>query len=192
MNPAYRFLIVHGALGSSQSNWFPWLKSELEKKGHKVFTPDFPTPENQNLQAWREVFYRELGQLTKKDILIGHSVGVAFLLKILQELSQPIAGCFLLAGFISKVNLEPYDTVNKTFIAPPFNWEKIKKTGGMMHIYAGDNDPYVPLDKTEIIAKNLQLDLKIIPGGEHLNQESGHTSIPFLYDDIIAMVANAH
>jgi hypothetical protein len=29
---------------------------ELEQKWYKVFVPKFPTPENQSLDSWQEVF----------------------------------------------------------------------------------------------------------------------------------------
>ena len=36
--------IIHGTEGYPEENWFPWLKKELEQKGHIVFVPQFPTP----------------------------------------------------------------------------------------------------------------------------------------------------
>ena len=51
-----RVFIIHGWDGSPQNCWFPWLKKELEKIGYKVFIPKFPTPKNQTLDNWLDVF----------------------------------------------------------------------------------------------------------------------------------------
>lgn len=37
-------IIIHGAYGNPEENWFPWLKKELEKLDCRVFVPKFPTP----------------------------------------------------------------------------------------------------------------------------------------------------
>ena len=51
-----KFYIIHGAYGDPEENWFPWLKTKLEGLGHQVFVPKFPTPENQTLNNWFNVF----------------------------------------------------------------------------------------------------------------------------------------
>jgi hypothetical protein len=38
--------IIHGSYGYPEENWFPWLKKELSKLGHRVFVPKFPIPAN--------------------------------------------------------------------------------------------------------------------------------------------------
>jgi predicted alpha/beta hydrolase family esterase len=46
--PLLEVVIVHGSGGSDSSNWFPWLTTELQKRGHSVIVPEFPRPEQQN------------------------------------------------------------------------------------------------------------------------------------------------
>lgn len=37
-----QFIIFHGAYGSKNGNWFPWLKKELVKLGHNVLLDQYP------------------------------------------------------------------------------------------------------------------------------------------------------
>lgn len=72
--------IIHGSWGNPKENWFPWLKSELEKLGHKVFVPKFPTPIGQKLDAWLNIFKDYDNGLDRNSIMIGHSMGCALIM----------------------------------------------------------------------------------------------------------------
>ena len=55
--------IIHGSYGHPGENWFPWLKDELEKIGHRVCVPQFPCPKSNapsdgthDIHKWFEVF----------------------------------------------------------------------------------------------------------------------------------------
>src|SRR3989338_7755510 len=98
-----KIFIIHGSYGNPKENWFPWLKKKLEAKGHTVFVPSFPTPQRQSLTQWMNVF-RE-GYLDKVDedsILVGHSLGPAFILSVLEQvsLSKLVRACFFVCGFL--------------------------------------------------------------------------------------------
>ena len=50
------YLIIHGSFGSSEGNWFPWLKQQLEKDNKKVLVPQMPVGiDKQNFDSWSEV-----------------------------------------------------------------------------------------------------------------------------------------
>ena len=44
--------IIHGAGANPESNWFPWLKEQLEGLGVNVCVPEFPIGKQQTLQNW--------------------------------------------------------------------------------------------------------------------------------------------
>ena len=92
-------IIIHGTGGSPESHWFPWLKTELEKLGYKVFVPKFPTPEGQSLSAWLDVFKNYQQYCDENTIVVGHSVGSAFLLSVIENLQRPIKHAFFISAF---------------------------------------------------------------------------------------------
>ncbi len=178
--------ITHGTMGTPKGNWFPWLSDELQAQGHSVICPQYPTPENQHLDNWCSTFDEEFGfpNLDGEAILVGHSCGVPFVLNVLKEADVPVKACFLVAGFVGKLGISEFDDLNETFIRAPFDWEFLKTRVGQAFVYHADNDPYVPLEMGSEIAEMLGADFKILPGGGHLNADSGYLEFPQLLDDI--------
>src|SRR3989344_7400211 len=118
-------MIVHGVEGhpEPEENWFPWLKKELETLGCNVLVPQFPTPEGQTLANWMEVFESYRKKLGTDGILVGHSLGVPFILNILEK--HPAHAAFLVAGFVGKVG-NRFDDGMKTFAQRAFDWNAIR------------------------------------------------------------------
>ncbi|MBP9717692.1 alpha/beta fold hydrolase [Candidatus Gracilibacteria bacterium] len=81
-----RVIIFHGTGGSPQENWFPWLKNILQERGIEVVIPQFPTPQHQTPENWHAVMEPYLPLITPETVLIGHSLGGAFLLRVMEKL----------------------------------------------------------------------------------------------------------
>jgi len=177
-------LLIHGAFGSPDENWFPWLKLELQNLGYEVHVPTFPTPENQNLESWEEIISPYLKTLNSESIVIGHSLGVPFGLRILELLNHSIKAFYSAAGFVELLNNSTFDDINKTFTERDFDWDKIKTHGNKFFLYHGENDPYVPVNIAENLGLKLNTKLEIIPNGGHLNEGMGFTKFPQLLKDI--------
>ncbi len=176
------YLILHGTGGSPDGNWFPWLKLELETQGAKVFCPRFPTPENHSLSSWLEIFEKIKNSIEGPTVLIGHSLGCAFALKLLEFNLVEAKTCVLVCPFLSKLGLELYDELNSSFIEGDFKWELIKERCENFYCFAGSNDPYVSSEASNFVASKLGASIEVIEGGGHLNAEFGYTEARFLDD----------
>ncbi|MBT7903024.1 serine hydrolase family protein [Candidatus Woesearchaeota archaeon] len=184
-----KVFLIHGAYGTPTENWFPWLKKELEKLNCQVFVPKFPTPQNQTLQNWFFAFNSYLSKLDENSIVIGHSLGPAFLMRVLETtnsttLSKPIKSAFFIAPFIDFLDNPEFDEINRTFIENNFDWKKIKSNCKKFVIYHSDNDPYVNLKYAKYVATKLNVDINIIPNAGHFNQASGYLQFTKLLEDI--------
>ena len=175
-------ILIHGTAGHSQENWFPWLKNELESLGHNVFAPDFPTPKDQTLQNWFNVFKDYEEYLNEDTVLIGHSLGPSFILRILEKTNVKVKACFFVAGFIGFLNNPEFDTLNKDFVINPFNWNKINANCEHFTLIIAEDDPYVPLQKGIDISKQLNASFHALKKGAHLNEAAGFTEFPFLLE----------
>jgi len=178
--------IIHGAYGSPTENWFSWLKEKLEKENVPVSVPKFPTPINQTLDRWMEVFNKYEPLINSDSIVIGHSLGVAFLLNVLEK--YQIKSAFFVAGVGGKVDNEFWEDM-KSFADKSFDWAKIRSNCEHFYIYHSDNDPYIPLSHAKILAKNLNSKLKIIPDSGHFNESSGYKKFEILLRDIKKTIA---
>jgi predicted alpha/beta hydrolase family esterase len=175
-------IMVHGAYGHSKENWFPWLKESLEGLGYTVVAPDFPTPEGQSLENWRHVLTALQVPLDGQTILVGHSVGVAFLLDVLERAKQPVKAAFFVSGFVGSLGDPRFDSLNRTFTQRPFDWKKIRAHCPRFVVFHADNDPYVPLEKAEELAKRLGVEVTLVKGAGHFNERAGYQRFDRLLD----------
>ena len=191
-------VVVHGWGGNSQGNWFPWLKAELEKQGFKVSVPDFPNAQNPVLSEWLHYFNKSV-TVDAETILIGHSLGVAFILRFLEYLSlhseneiprlpsgarndkKKIKAAFLVAAFDRSLGIPEIEN----FINTSFNWEKIKSSCDRFTVINSDNDPYIPLQIGKDLAKNLDTELIIEHNAGHIDNPDGLLGYPKLLNFIV-------
>ncbi|MBI4453381.1 alpha/beta hydrolase [Candidatus Woesearchaeota archaeon] len=175
--------IFHGTSGYPEENWFPWLKERLESLNYRVFVPQFPTPENQSLENWFKVFEKYKKYYTLDTILIGHSLGGAFLLRVLEKYNIKIKAAYIIAAPIGVLPIKNYDG-DKLFIKHAFDWEKIKSHAGKFFVFHSDNDSYVCLGNGEKLAKHLKTELTFIPNAGHFNAKAGYLKFELLLDKI--------
>jgi len=63
-----------------------------------VIVPRFPTPEGESLTAWLKILDRYKENIDEKTILVGHSKGGLFTLRVLETLKEPIYATFLISA----------------------------------------------------------------------------------------------
>lgn len=168
-------IIGHGTMGSPDINWFPWAKAEMEKKGHKVYVPRFPTPDGQTKENWCMALRDQAPIFGANTILIGHSISATFLLHILETIKTPVHQSVFVSPVMDDIGDTAYDALNHTFVHHDFDWETINKNKGQSIIFHGDNDPYVPMRHAAFLSAKIDTPVTVVENGGHLNAESGYT-----------------
>ena len=177
-------IIIHGTYGHPEENWFPWLKTQLEALDIAVAIPRLPTPEGQSLTGWRQAFEPYQKLITKDTILIGHSLGPAFIFDILAQIPIQVQATFLVAPFTGRLGHPTLDKLNESIANGDFDWPHIKSKSRQFYCYYSNNDPYVSQDKSELIAHKLQATARLIPQAGHLNDSTGFQTFDLLLKDI--------
>jgi len=177
--------IFHGTEGHPQENWFPWLKQELEAKGYEVTVPQFPSPPvvPAKISEWFDVLKNYQDKITENTIIIGHSLGGIFTLRVLEKLDHPIKTAFFVGAPIGARPILNYDRDN-AFSGFDFDWGTIKQKAKDFVVYQSDDDPYVGLDNGKELAKHLGVELSFIPNAGHFNARAGYTKFEDLRDKL--------
>lgn len=176
--------IIHGSYGSPQENWFPWLKKELSKLGHRVFVPRFPIPKNESgaehkLDLWLKEFNEYKDYLNKDSVIIAHSRGCSFAFQALPIYKVKIDCLFLVGPFVDYDQWRPdiyikYDS----FQARPYLWKRLRQLVGYTEIFQSTND-VIPVSEGQFIADWLHAKINIIKNAGHFNTSYNKKFVKF-------------
>ncbi len=178
--------IFHGTEGYPEENWFPWLKEKLKEAGHKVFVPHFPSPPvvPAKIDEWHAVLDKDKKHINTDSIIIGHSLGGVFVLRILEKLKHSVKAAFLTGTPIGIKPILNYDR-DYSFAGFDFDWMTIRNNAKNFVVFHSDNDPYVSLGNGEALAKHLGVELSFVPGAGHFNKKAGYTEFHDLWKKFI-------
>lgn len=181
--------IFHGTEGYPEENWFHWMKEELGQNGCKVFVPQFPSPPivPAKIDGWFNVLKDYEQYIDGNTILIGHSLGGIFALRILEKLTHPIKAAFFIGTPIGISPIRNYDRDN-AFSGFTFDWAAIKKKAAHFYVFQSDNDPYVGLENGKELAKHLGVELSFVPNAGHFNKKAGYIKFEKLRNDVLQIL----
>ncbi|MDO8424594.1 MAG: leucine--tRNA ligase [bacterium] len=168
-NKKYKYLLLHGRHGSSQGDFFPWLKKELEALGHKVYCPDLPDTENPKVGDQADFVIKNF-KVDQDTVIIGHSLGGAVALNVLEKINKKVARVV----FADSLIYPKFNDKRRPDLEKNFNWKfdfkKIKKLSHEFIDLADSNFPIIPKEQFE--DKKRLLDTRLIfvePQSDHFN-----------------------
>src|SRR5579871_1838812 len=129
-------IIFHGTDEKPTDQWFPWLKSELEKAGFKAEVPHYP---KLNHGPVDNVLPDTLANhsFNEETVLIGHSAGAPLILSILEKIEPKTKRAIFVAGFC-----EPLPGPKDPILQESYDWGRIKQKSGEFVFINSDNDPW--------------------------------------------------
>lgn len=181
--------VIHGWTGNPNNDWFPWIKKELEDMDLKVIIPVMPDTNNPSCQKWVDHLIKTVKKPYSHSFLVGHSLGCIAILRFLETIveDEKVGGTLLVAGFGHDLNYEGYNNELVSFFDKPILWDKIRKHCNKFVSIHSDNDPWVPIEHSNIFKEKLAAQTHIEHNMSHFHQEAGITEVPFVLTQILRM-----
>lgn len=165
-------LILHGTNSTSQDNWFPWLKHQLEEHQWKVWVPDLPHPEKPSIKRYNEfLFQNEDWKFTPETSIVGHSSGAVAVLGVLQALPKGVMvdTCILVGAFEGDLGRKDLKELQQE----PFDYDLLRTKARQIIFIHADNDPHCPFLGAKRLCDKLECTLIWVKGAEHFSIKAG-------------------
>lgn len=161
-----RILILHAWYENPNSQWYRWLKKELEKKGYIVYLPEIPTF-NTDLPDLKKAIKAVEGFVDGSTVIIGHSLGGVLALRLGEKLK--FKKLITIAGW-------DYDDLypqHKLFWENKINHYLLKEHVEERIVIHSDNDPYLTALQAENMSKRMEGKFILVNNAGHFTKKDG-------------------
>lgn len=159
-----RIVLTHGYKASPQTNFWPWLRTQLTQRGHEVITVDLPSPEAPQCAEWVEAIDRAVARPGGDTMFIAHSLGGVALLHYLEnaQMSGTPKSVMLISA--------PFHIGSETFASffePMVDFDTVMWKGQEFIIIHAKDDAVVPFDHARRYERELNGHLHAVESGGH-------------------------
>ena len=174
-------MVVPGWQGSGDGHWQTWLEEQLEAAGRQTSRPTFASLDQPDLADWLAGLRTAITDLPADGFdVVAHSLGaVVWLHHVVDAGESPRPARVALVSPPS-----PHTTVPEiaAFFPPPLDVDAVRHGADGTVLIAGDDDPYLPEGIAAAYGLPLKIATTVVPGGGHINLESGHGEWPAMLD----------
>jgi predicted alpha/beta hydrolase family esterase len=174
-------VVIPGWNGSPDEHWQTWLEQRLAEDGRETRRPPFADVDHPDRAEWLATLRATLADLPADGYdVVAHSLGaVLWLHHVADPGDSPRAARVAL---VSPPSPRTEFTEIAEFFPPPMDIDTVRRGADGTVLVAGDDDPYLPEGIAAAYGLPLKIATTVIPGGGHLNVESGHGEWPAVLD----------
>ncbi|OON68199.1 RBBP9/YdeN family alpha/beta hydrolase [Hymenobacter sp. CRA2] len=184
MLPVKHVYVVPRWGGNSSSDWYPWLKLQLEQTAaedgvhyevHLLDMPAWDVPTIDNAVSYLSEILPPPRLLTEDVYLVGHSVGCLAILHYLAQVAEQVpaarvGGVLCVAGWFM-VDSPWQDILN--WMNAPINFERARQAvpADKLTVLLSDDDPYTSgyQQNEQLWVERLHAQVSILPGRQHFS-----------------------
>ena len=174
-------VVVPGWNGSGPGHWQTWLEEQSAADGRPTRRPGFADLDHPDLAEWLAALRAALADLPSDGYdVVAHSLGaVLWLHHVADPGDSPRAARVALVAPPAPGTQIPEIA---PFFPPPMDIDTVRRGADGTVLVAGDDDPYLPEGIAAAYGLPLKMATTVIPGGGHLNPDSGYGEWPAVLD----------
>jgi predicted alpha/beta hydrolase family esterase len=179
-----RVFLIHGYGGWPEEGWRPWLKTQLERRGHAVSVPAMPDTDHPRMRSWVDAIRGAVGEPRPDDAFVGHSLGCIAIIRSLESFppGSSIGRAVFVAGFYEDLG-DDYAEI-RDFLDTPVAWDRVKAACPSFAVVHSDDDDAVPVDRARDLAGMLGVPLELHHGYGHFSHGDGVTELPLVLEKL--------
>lgn len=176
-----RIVCIPGYKATPESNFFPWLKDELRRRGHDVIIAILPNPETPDRDEWTKALLDQVGPIDSDTIVLGHSLGGAAALRFLEAAeARSTPHALVLVATPWMIQSEQF----RGFFMTELDYEVLMWKAAKTVVMHAKDDPMIPFDHAEKYAKVLHARLIAAETGGHFQGEQ----YQIILDTVLALI----
>lgn len=148
--------------------------------------PDTDCPK---IEAWVSFLKKTIKNPGKETYLVGHSIGCQTILRYLQETNAKIGGAVFVAGWLTLKGLKTDEDreIAKPWLETPIDFRKAKQSMEKCTAIFSDNDPFVPLENTNLFREKLGARIIVEKQKGHFTESDDVKELPSVLNELVEM-----
>ncbi len=176
-------VILHRWSGNPESDWYPWLKKELEIKGFDVAIPLAPNTDHPMIQERLEFLDQVMEEVDENTLFICHSIGCQTLMRYLGTHNKKVGQVIFVAGWFNLQGVildegEDVQCIAKPWVETPINFEQVKDSYKSITVLLSSNEPYGCVEENKkVFQEKLGAKVIVLENKGHFTEDDGITQI---------------
>lgn len=164
-------LFIHGWTASSDTDFYPPLKTELDALGKRYIIPDLPGGRYPHANEWLSVIHESVKRETGPFVIVGHSLGTRAALLYIERYMPQVRALFLIAAFANRLENAKRrgGEVYPDFFTHLVDIGKIKSCVQESYVLHSRDDHSIPLEQGTEIANDLGARLIVQEDRDHFS-----------------------
>jgi len=172
-----KVLLLHGWGGSDNPHWQSWLASEIAKEYGTVSFLKFSDVDFPILDVWKKELQTHLEDF-KPDIVICHSLANTLWFHLCNEIKIDTIDKLILVAPPS-INCKIEELKSFFPVTPPKSLQAKEAI-----LITSTNDPYLTQTEAKELQKNLNVEMKVIENGGHINADSNYGQWDWILEQV--------